>query len=137
MGRIAAVDFGTARIGLALSDERKIVALPQPYLKAGKTPQESAQIVMAELAKHGPIETVVIGLPLRLNGKDSPSTTLVREFAACFTLPVVLLDERLTTSQVNKLMKEAEVSRKKRAQHADSLSATLLLQTFLQSRCSN
>lgn len=131
MGRIAAVDFGTARIGLALSDERKIVALPQPFLRAGKTPQESAEIVMAELAKHGTIEKLVIGLPLLLNGKDSPSTKMVREFAACFTLPVVLLDERLTTAQVNKLMKEGELSRKKRAQHADSLSATLLLQTFL------
>ena len=88
---------------------------------------------MAELAKRRPIGPIVIGLPLRLNGKDSPGTVLVREFAACFTLPVVLLDERLTTSQVNKLMKRAEVPRKKRAQHADSLSATVLLQTFLDS----
>ncbi|HEY5260432.1 MAG TPA: Holliday junction resolvase RuvX [Rhabdochlamydiaceae bacterium] len=132
MGRIAAIDFGTARIGLAVSDERKIVAMPQPFLRAGKTIQESAQIVMSQLAKFGPIETLVIGLPLLLNGKDSPSTTMVREFAKCFTLPVVLLDERLTTSQVNKLMKEGEVSRKKRAKHADSLSATVLLQTFLE-----
>ncbi len=132
MGRIAAVDFGTARIGLAISDERKIVAMPQPFLKAGKTVQESAQIVLAELAKHGPIERLVIGLPLLFSGKDSASTTLVREFAACFTIPVTLLDERLTTAQVDKLMKAGDLSRKRRAKLADSLAATVLLQTYLE-----
>ncbi len=134
-GRILAMDYGRARIGLALSDERRIIASPLPFLLTRKNLEDTAVYIAEELAKHLPLSTIVMGLPLHLSGKESPMSEEVRTFASRLEtlskIPIVLWDERLSTAQVEKELKNALLSRKKRAPLIDSLTATLLLQTYL------
>lgn len=132
MGRILGIDFGMKRIGLARSDPMKIIASPLKTVMAGKNLEATADLILQELDG---IETIVLGLPLLLSGKDSDTTTTVRKFAAILekksALPLILWDERLTSKQVEKLMIEGNVSRKKRSSHVDTMSATLILQNYL------
>ena len=132
MGRVIGIDFGMKRIGIARSDPMKMIASPIKTIIARKTLEETADLIIKELEG---VETIVLGLPLLLSGKDSDTTTTVRKFAAILEeksgLPLVLWDERLTSKQVEKLMIEGNVSRKKRASYVDTMSATLILQNYL------
>ena len=109
-----------------------MIASPLKTVVAGKTLEASAHLIAQECEE---VETIVLGLPLLLSGKDSETTTLVRSFAEVLEkttgLPLILWDERLTSKQVEKVMMEGNVNRKKRAQHVDTLSATLILQNYL------
>ena len=135
MGRIAAIDFGLARLGLAISDENQIIALPFVLLKAGKDFSATAHLIAKELARYTHIERIVLGLPLLLSGKDSAMTAQVRAFGIILEqvlgIPVSLWDERLTSAQVEKFLKSANVNRKKRSQVSDVLAAATILQSFL------
>ncbi len=141
MGRIAAVDFGTVRIGLAISDERRIIAQPLETVRAARNNVETAQLIAKRLSGYKGIDKIVIGLPLMLNGKEGDMAILVRAFAKVLeetlALPVVFWDERLTSSGVEKMLLGMDVSRKKRAQLSDALSAVSILQNYLDSltRC--
>lgn len=132
MGRVLGIDFGMKRIGLARSDPMKLIASPLKTISTGKTLEETADLILQELTD---VETIVLGLPLLLSGKDSETTTTVRKFGTILeqksNLPLILWDERLTSKQVEKLMIEAQVSRKKRSRHVDTMSATLILQNYL------
>jgi putative Holliday junction resolvase len=132
VGRIAGIDFGAVRIGVALSDPGRILASPLTCVFAGRTLEETVRRLSAVLP---PIDAAVVGLPLHLSGADSPLCAQVRAFAAlleaALSVPVVLWDERLTTAQVERTLKEAHLSRKKRAPLVDALSATVLLQNHL------
>lgn len=132
MGRVLGIDFGMKRIGLARSDSRKIIASPLKTVLAGKTLEATADLIMKEC---GDVETIVLGLPLLLSGKDSETTTTVRKFATILEeksgLPLILWDERLTSKQVEKLLIEGNVRRKQRTKHIDTMSATLILQNYL------
>lgn len=134
MGRILGIDFGMKRIGLALSDPSKIIASPLKSLQAGKSLEQTADLILLELKE---VESIVLGLPLLLSGKDSETTETVRKFATILetksNLPLILWDERLTTTQVEKILKEGNMRRKKRTQHLDTMSATLILQSYLDS----
>ncbi len=134
MGRIIGIDYGKVRIGFAISDENAIIAQPKPFIPAGKTLKETARRLAEEISKHSP-STIVIGLPLHMSGKESPMSEEVRKLVPlleelCQT-QVVLWDERLSTAQIERELKMAEVSRKKRTPIIDSLTATLILQNFL------
>lgn len=137
MARVAAIDYGKARVGLAVSDERGILAQPYPCLKAGKTLEDTARIIAAELAKHTQLGSIVIGLPLHMSGHESPLSEEVRRLAPLLEtichVPVKLWDERLTTAQVERGLKDAGMRRKQRSSLVDSLSAALILQNFLDS----
>lgn len=133
MGRVLSIDYGKKRIGLALSDPLKIIASPLKTLQAGK---DNIALLEKEIGAHD-IETIVMGLPLHLSNEESELSTLVRQVAAELekkvNLPIILWDERLTSKQVEKLMIEDNVKRKKRTEHLDTLSATLILQSYLDS----
>ena len=124
------------RHGVALSDERKILASPLVTVTAAKTPEETAKLLLKALAPYNP-EMLIVGLPLLLSGKDSPMTTYVRLFAKIlseiFTIPILLYDERLSSTQVERLLKDQGYSRKERAKKSDASAAALLLQTYLDS----
>jgi len=134
-GRIASVDFGEARIGLALSDLGHFLATPLKAIPGKGTMKEVAQAVLLALKEHEPIEKIVLGLPLHMNGKESPSSLKVRELKKHLEelskVPILLWDERLTTTQVERTLKEAKMSRKKRTQHVDAMAAGVILQSFL------
>lgn len=135
MGRYLGIDFGIARLGLAISDERRCLALPIGKIRAGKTFAETLISLREALLPYPNIERVVIGLPLQLNGTEGEMARLVRAFAGeleqTFQLPVVFWDERLTSSEVEQRLKEAGLNRKKRAQHSDEMAAMTILQNYL------
>ena len=137
MGRIAAIDFGTVRLGIAITDESKIIATPLPTLRAKKTLAETAHLIAQTLASYPSCELVIIGLPLLMSGKESPMSTQVRAFATLLekelSIPILLWDERLTSAGIEKMLKQHEISRKERAQLSDSLSAISILQNYLDS----
>lgn len=138
MGRLLAVDYGLKRLGLALSDERKILASALPTLQAGKTSQETAQLIVACATKHG-VEKIIVGHPLHLSGRSSFLTDEVTHFVSLLStftsLPIVLWDERLTSVQADRTLQLGGMNRKKRAALVDSLSAIILLQSYLD--CQN
>lgn len=138
MARIAALDYGKARIGLALSDERQIVASSRAAIPAKKTVEETAAHVWKELLLLGPLESIIIGLPLFLNGKESPMSQEVRKFAELLeklsNLPILLLDERLTTAMGVRMLQDANMNQKKQKHVIDGISATILLQNHLDSK---
>lgn len=137
MGRIAGIDFGLARIGIALSDERRIFASPIKTVQTGKNLQEAAQILAKELSSFSPLDSIVIGLPLHLNGKESDMSLKAREFASflktLLNIEVILWDERLSSLQVQRTLKEAQISRKNQRPLLDKGAAAVILQNYLDS----
>lgn len=135
MNRIACIDYGQVRIGLALSDTTHFLASPFKTILAKKHLKETAQEILLTLAEFEPISKIVIGLPLHLNGKDSPNSLTVRKLAHLLEelsdKTIVLWDERLTTTQVERTLKETQMSRKKRSKYIDAMAAAAILQSYL------
>ncbi|MGR3912315.1 MAG: Holliday junction resolvase RuvX [Candidatus Rhabdochlamydia sp.] len=135
MGKMIGLDFGTVRIGVAISDERQIVARPLGILKNDAAFfHEMQKIVLRE----GKVDQFVLGLPLKLSGQDSSMTELARAFAPRLeqelSLPVALWDERLTSAYAERSLIEQGMSRKKRVKVTDALAAVIILQSYLD-RC--
>lgn len=136
MGRILAVDYGERRIGLAISDPSATIAQPLPTLtrRAGKRPP-IADIIA--IASENEVEEIVVGLPLTLAGDDSDWTREVRAFAQKLAeranLPVELLDERMTSVQAERAVRDSGLKKSQREekQRIDAAAATLLLQMYL------
>lgn len=136
MGRIAAVDFGLKRLGIALSDETKIIATSSETLIASKTSEETARQLLQKLEKQN-IEKIILGNPLNMNGTQSFLADEVRHFISILekftSIPILLWDERLTTLQAHRTMQLGGLSRKKRSKVVDSVAAIILLQSYLDS----
>ena len=134
MKRILGIDYGTVRIGLALSDPMQILASPLGTVDAQNTLEKSAAAVL-QCAPLPALEAVVVGLPLLLSGKESATTQEVRAFADYVHkqsgLPLFFQDERLTSEEVRRVLVAKGVKRKKQTKQLDPLSATLILQTYL------
>jgi len=134
MGRILAIDYGLKRLGLALSDENRILASALPTLQAGKNTAETAELILAIAKKHQATE-IILGRPLHLSGRTSFLTDEVTHFMTVLsektTLPIHLWDERLTSAEAERTLKLGGVNRKKRAQFTDALAAVILLQSYL------
>lgn len=141
--RILGLDYGMKRIGVALSDESKILASPYKTLEAAKKVERTVEIVLAligeiERERGCKIEEVVIGLPLRMNGKQSLLADEVNAFIAVFrqlsSITINSWDERLTTVQAERSMLEGSLTRKRRSQSIDVATATIILQSYLDSK---
>ena len=132
MGRLLGIDFGLTRIGIAISDERKIIATALGSIKTKDKPLVALEKL---LAKYSSIEAIILGLPLLLNGKEGDMALQARTFAAVleshFQVSVIFWDERLTYVQVERFLTECGVNRRKRAQISDEQSAALILQDYL------
>ena len=128
------VDYGEKRIGLALSDPMKVIASPLKTVLANRSRAKAEQGLLEEIAKHD-LETIVIGLPLHLSNRESTLSLAVRNLKTALetqvSTPIVLWDERLTSKQIHRAMIEGGVKRKKRSTCVDVLSATLILQSYL------
>jgi len=134
--RILALDHGTKRIGVALSDELGWTGQPlETYQR--RTLEADIQHIDRLVREHD-VGEVVIGLPLRLNGEIGPAAQSVQEFVKqleeILTVPVITWDERLTTKSAEELLIAADVSRKKRKGTVDRIAAAILLQSYLESR---
>ena len=132
--RILGLDVGTKTIGLALSDATRTVATPYRTIRRAKF-AEDAVILRAVIDEMG-VDALVIGLPLSMDGTEGPRCQSVRQFAAnlleTIDLPVAFWDERLSTAAVERmLIREADMSRKRRAQVVDKAAAAYILQGAL------
>ncbi len=134
--RILALDVGSRRIGLAVSDPLGITAqgLETLHRKNKRTDFEQLQRVIQQFD----VREIVVGLPLRMSGDPSVQSQRMIVFAEDlqrrFDLPVHLWDERLTSVEANRVLREAELSIQKRRQAVDRLAAVLILQSFLEAR---
>ncbi|HVA13716.1 MAG TPA: Holliday junction resolvase RuvX [Stellaceae bacterium] len=131
--RLLGLDVGTKTIGMALSDTRHIIATPLDTIRRTRF-RDDLQHMQAEIARHA-VGGIVIGLPLALDGSDSPRTQGVRQFArnlmAQTALPIVFWDERLSTAAVERGMIAADLSRRRRAELIDKAAAAYILQGLL------
>ena len=128
-GRLAGLDVGTKTIGLATCDVGWSYATAAETLRRTKFTADLGAL-KAFIARHG-IIGLVVGLPLNLDGSDSPRTQSVRAFArnlAALALPILLWDERWSTVAVERAMIEADMSRAKRALKVDAHAAAHILQ---------
>jgi putative Holliday junction resolvase len=134
--RILAIDYGSRRMGLAVSDALGITAQGLDTLERKNKRSDFARL--ERTLREYQVTEIVLGNPLRMSGEEGTQSRKVAEFAEelrqRFGLPVHLWDERLTSSEANRLLREAEVSLQKRAQAVDRMAATLILQSFLQAR---
>jgi len=135
-GRILAIDYGSRRMGLAVSDPLGITAQGLETLERKNKRADFGRL--ERTIREYQVREIVLGNPLRMSGQEGTQSQKVAEFAEAlrehFQLPVHLWDERLTSAEANRLLREAEVSTKKRAQAVDRMAAVLILQSFLQSR---
>ncbi len=129
LGKLAGLDVGTKTIGLAICDAGWSFAGPAETIR--RTKFSADMELLRAFAKREAVVGLVVGLPLNLDGSDSPRTQSVRAFARNLEplgLPVLLWDERWSTQAVERAMIEADVSRAKRAVAVDKLAAAHILQ---------
>jgi putative holliday junction resolvase len=137
--RIMAIDFGSRRIGLAVTDELGLTAQGLPTLH--RTNKKSDFNHLRRIIRQYAVGEIVMGLPLRMSGEPGIQSDKVEAFAADlrtrFKLPVHLFDERLTSVEANRLLGETEMSARRKTEVVDQLAAVLILQAFLQFRSSH
>ena len=132
-GRLLGLDLGTKTIGLALSDTRRTIATPMETLKKGKFSADVA--ALKTLVDEQAVCGFVIGLPLNMDGSDSPraqsSRAFMRNLKTRLDLPVLLWDERMSSQAVTRTLLEADTSRARRAEVIDKMAASYILQGAL------
>ena len=128
-GRLLGMDVGTKTIGLALCDAGWSIASPAHTVSRGKFSKD--KIALASFMEQQQVKGVVIGLPLNLDGSESPRSQASRAFArniADLGLPILLWDERWSTQAVTRTLLEADASRARRGELVDKLAASYILQ---------
>jgi putative pre-16S rRNA nuclease len=137
MNPILALDFGRARIGVAISDELQLLAHPLETIQAN----ERATSRVVELVRQRNVEHVVAGLPKRMNGQIGTAATEALEFVeklrAVLPCPVVTWDERLTTVAAHRALRDAGKKTRQTRGYVDQVAAQMILQSYLDSRTAN
>ena len=122
-------------MGLALSDELKMIAQPLEFVPA--EPFEQFIERLREILRTKEVESILVGLPRNMDGSYGPAALKVREFVAvlkeAFAVPIQTWDERLTTVQANRYLVQANVRRDQRKGKVDKTAAAILLQSYLDS----
>jgi len=134
--RILALDHGTKRIGVAVSDETKTIAQPLEYIPAEPFADFLARFKQLLLEKE--IDLVLVGMPRNMDGSYGPAAQKADAFVAvirsAIVIPVKTWDERLTSSQANRILIQGGVRREKRKEKVDKMAAAILLQSYLDGR---
>ncbi len=137
--RVLAIDHGTKRMGIALSDELGTIA--QPWEAIPAAPFDQFLTRLKELLREKEVELVLVGMPRNMDGSYGPAALKVQEFVAvlkeAIPTPIQVWDERLTSAQANRFLIQADVSRNARRGKVDKTAAAILLQSFLDSRGPN
>ena len=136
-GVLLGLDYGTVRIGLAVTDPDRIIASPvETYSRRS---EELDGQYLARIAKECRAMGLVVGLPLHADGQESDKSREARRFGAWLAqvcgLPMVLWDERFTTSLADDTLLATKVPYKKRREHRDRIAAQLMLQSYLDAGC--
>ena len=131
--RVLAVDPGSKRVGLAISDPTGTIA--QPLTTVAGEPSDTLPSRLADIAREKEVTRIIVGLPRRMDGSYGPEAKSARELAdrlrKASGLPVELVDERLTTVAAERSLLEGGARRAKRRQTVDRVAAALLLQSSL------
>jgi putative Holliday junction resolvase len=128
-GKLLGLDVGTKTIGIAICDSGWHFAGPSETIRRTKFTQDLASL--SKIIDRENVLGLVVGLPLNMDGSDSPQTQSVRTFArnlSPMNLPILLWDERWSTQAVERAMIDADVSRARRAEKVDALAAAHILQ---------
>ena len=133
--RVLALDHGTRRIGVAVSDELKLIAQPLEYIPA--EPFADFLTRLKDLLREKEVELILVGLPRNMDGSYGPAALKVQAFIAALkaavTVPIKTWDERLTSVQANRYLIQGNVRRDKRKEKVDKMAAAILLQSYLDS----
>ena len=134
MNRILGLDFGRARIGVAISDELQMLAHPLETIPAHEEPASR----VAEIVREKQVDHVVAGIPRQMNGQIGTAATEVLEFVeklrAILPCPVVTWDERLTTVAANRALRDAGKKTRDTRGYVDQVAAQMILQSYLDRR---
>lgn len=134
--RVLGVDFGQARIGVAVSDELGMLAHPVETVPAANASVAAKRI--AQLAREKNVERVIVGVPRHMNGAIGAAAEHVQAFAAklrpLLTCPVELWDERLSTTAANRALRESGAKTRQTRGIVDQVAAQMILQSYLDSR---
>jgi putative Holliday junction resolvase len=132
-GRVLGLDLGDARIGVAISDPDRRLAVPVGTIHVGQPPGE-LKAVAALVAEHDATQ-LVIGLPRSMSGDEGPRAALAREFGAALEavvrVPIEFQDERLSTVEAERALRDAGVTGRERRRVVDRSAATVILQAWL------
>jgi putative Holliday junction resolvase len=134
-GRVAGIDYGTVRIGIALSDPGRSIASPmETYTR--RNPELDAQR-FKRLAEDEEVALFVVGLPVFLDGRESPKSVEARQFgqwlAEVTGVPVDFFDERFTSAEAENLLLDADMTKERRKKRIDMLAAQIMLSAYLES----
>ena len=131
--RILALDHGTRRIGVAVSDETKTIAQPLEFIPAEPFADFLRRLKEILLAKQ--VDCILLGLPRNMDGSYGPAAQKVEVFASALksalAVPIKLWDERLTSTMANRILIQGNVRREKRKDKVDKMAAAILLQSYL------
>ena len=134
--RTMGLDVGSKRIGVAVSDPLGITAQGLDTIQRRNKRQDFEEL--ARVLREYNVQEIVVGYPLRLSGSEGVQSEKMRQFADelrhRFQLPVHLWDERLTSRQANRILRDADLSIRKRSQAVDRMAAVLILQSWMDSR---
>ena len=133
--RVIAIDHGTVRMGIAISDELKMIAQPLEFIPA--EPFSGFLDRFKALLQKYEVELVLLGMPRNMDGSYGAASIKVREFEAVLkksiTIPIKTFDERLTSVQANRALTQGKAKKKKKRQSVDAMAAAILLQSYLDS----
>ena len=131
--RILALDHGSKRIGVAVSDETKTIAQPLEFIPA--EPFAGFLERLRQLIREKEVDLILVGLPRNMDGSYGPAVLKVQAFVAALqnavTIPIKTQDERLTSVQANRVLIQGNVRRNKRKEKVDQTAAAILLQSYL------
>ena len=131
--RILAIDHGSKRMGIAVSDELKMIAQPLEYILA--EPSDKFLERLNELINDKEVELILVGMPRNMDGSYGPAAEKVQDFVEALkgliSVPVKLWDARLTSAQANRVLIQGNVRRDKRKEKVDAMAAAILLQSYL------
>ena len=134
--RILALDPGSVRVGVAISDELGVIAQPLEFIPAG--PFADFLLRLKQILAEKQVELIVVGMPRNMDGSYGPAALKAQEFVAVLetavATPIHTWDERLTSVQANRLLADAKVRRDKRKGKVDQMAAAILLQSYLDAR---
>jgi putative Holliday junction resolvase len=134
--RILALDHGTRRIGVAVSDEPQLIASPLEFIAA--EPFDDFLSRLKQILAEKEVELILVGLPRNMDGTYGPAAEKVRAFIArlqeAIAVPIRTWDERLTSVMANRALLEGNVRRADRKQKVDMMAAAILLQSYLDAK---
>jgi len=134
-GRIAGIDFGTVRIGVAMTDPDRTIASPyENYTRRGETADAK---YFWQLAEREQVVLFVVGLPVHLSGQESEKSRQARQFGQWLSqrtgVAVEFFDERYSSRQAEAILQDAQMTRKKRKRRLDMMAAQIMLSAYLES----